>query len=164
MPHAQTYLDPCIDSDVCSRTSPIAELWSTASSSVLLLISHELLLLWQGGLGDGGSLKVLSLRYTKKLETLPSSISDLISLETLDLGGSAISVLPKSLGELCALRELNLEECYNLQELTPGGCILHGIGYGRITTTNVSPRTCTSFFVNLKTLAVYVLQHTACWH
>jgi len=79
------------------------------------LVTHA-----QGGLGDGGSLKVLSLRYTKKLETLPSSISGLISLETLDLGGSAISVLPKSLGELCALRELNLEECYNLQELTPG--------------------------------------------
>ncbi|KAK4354861.1 hypothetical protein RND71_027055 [Anisodus tanguticus] len=65
------------------------------------------------------SLKYLDQRNRSILGGLPEDLGSLQSLERLDVSGSNISCLPKSIKELLYLQHLNVQFCQNLNEL-PG--------------------------------------------
>ncbi|XP_060675162.1 putative disease resistance RPP13-like protein 1 [Ziziphus jujuba] len=62
-------------------------------------------------------LRVLSLSTCKNLKKLPESIGELKHLRYLDLSGTLIKILPKSVSMLHNLQTLNLSNCKNLIEL-----------------------------------------------
>ncbi|KAK3200101.1 hypothetical protein Dsin_023516 [Dipteronia sinensis] len=63
------------------------------------------------------SLKVLNLSNNPSLSDLPSEISMLVSLQHLDLSGTAIKELPQELKSLVELKCLNLEHTCQLQAI-----------------------------------------------
>lgn len=54
------------------------------------------------------------------LETLPHSIGDVTALRSLDMTGcSSLAWLPRSIGALASLERLSLARCVSLGELAP---------------------------------------------
>ncbi len=70
-------------------------------------------------IGQLQSLKELDLHNSKNLSSLPEEIGNLVNLQSLNLSGSAITLLPSSIGQLQSLKELNLHNTKNLTSL-PG--------------------------------------------
>jgi Leucine-rich repeat (LRR) protein len=60
---------------------------------------------------------VLELDETKQLETLPSQISQLTSLQHLSLSSSEITSIPTQIGLLTQLHTLILDRCYSLNNI-----------------------------------------------
>ncbi|XP_030949543.1 TMV resistance protein N-like isoform X2 [Quercus lobata] len=60
------------------------------------------------------SLKAMYLSRCPKFVNLPENLGNLKHLSSLYFGGTAIEVLPSSVGHLTALWDLNLEDCKNL--------------------------------------------------
>jgi Leucine-rich repeat (LRR) protein len=63
------------------------------------------------------SLQVLELDWTKQLETIPSQISQLTSLQHLSLSHSLITSFPTQIGLLTQLHTLNLIWCDSLNTI-----------------------------------------------
>lgn len=70
------------------------------------------------------SLTDLSVLGCRKLTSLPKHFGNLKALTALDLGGSALTSLPDSIGDLTNLKELYMIECTSLVSLPDsfGGC------------------------------------------
>ncbi|CAL1357822.1 unnamed protein product [Linum trigynum] len=93
-------------------------LWKMVTKELLIMDSQMLKTIPEISIVDS-SLKVLVVEDCRAFRRLPSSISNLKSLEVLALIGAAVRMLPSSIQELDQLRTLDLTNC-KLLESIPG--------------------------------------------